>query len=452
MSLQFYSEIRGSLNKHSNNDIDPETLKQLLHLFIKEKNAFEKLENKHPSYTERSLLSTLNGYTSTELFMSRLSPLEKENIVKLTNLMQRWFFKTNFKIYDFDTLFAIGSTTYPESYRLELENTLKFLDYNLIKRQEKRIYEEYNTSYEDIDKIELQKTINQRGNDIDLVLTWFNPWYINSLYSLYYEKDIEQIIDKKINDKKIFKITSEFIEKIINKENFCELIEIWDKDLFNNTIEDFESGNIPFEELEIIIRNNCKLTLSWKWKELYKEITTQDIKTMIIYKKYIQSREEFVRNTYLHKIIPQLLESNNIPFTIESQREDGSYYRIDHTHKTISKEKYLNPDQRKDWCLIIKFPDCRPIHLNVDTSTIQELYHHEQKYNSFFSILFHNLIEERIFLSTDWNERNQVPENLSIEEQIQYIRHNKSKIDWERIIEARKNQSKKIEDNDELPF
>jgi hypothetical protein len=87
MSLKFYSEIRGSLNKYKPNDINPETLKQLLHLFIKEKNTFERLEKQHPSYTERSLFSTLNGYTSTELFMSRLSPLEKKNIIILTDII-----------------------------------------------------------------------------------------------------------------------------------------------------------------------------------------------------------------------------------------------------------------------------------------------------------------------------------------------------------------------------
>jgi hypothetical protein len=101
---------------------------------------------------------------------------------------------------------------------------------------------------------------------------------------------------------------------------------------------------------------------------------------------------------------------------------------------------------------MIQFPDCRPIHLNIDTSTIQELYHHEQKYNKSFSILFHNYVEKRRFLSTDWSQRNNIPEQLSIEKQIQYVRQNKSKIDWEIIIEARKNQSKKIEDYDELPF
>ena len=87
MFLQFSSEIRGSLNKYNINDINPETLKQLLKLFIKEKNTFERLEKKHPSYTERSLFSTLDGYTSTELFMSRLSPLEKKNIIILTDLI-----------------------------------------------------------------------------------------------------------------------------------------------------------------------------------------------------------------------------------------------------------------------------------------------------------------------------------------------------------------------------
>lgn len=85
MKLQYYTEIRGSLNKKISSNINPETLKHLLDLFRKEKNFFDNIS--HPSYTERSLFSTLNGYTSAELVMNRFSHLEKKNIIILSDLI-----------------------------------------------------------------------------------------------------------------------------------------------------------------------------------------------------------------------------------------------------------------------------------------------------------------------------------------------------------------------------
>ncbi len=116
MSFHFYSEVRGSLHKHDTKNINPETLKKLFQLFTKEKKVFEgKRESifwiKHPSYTERTLFSTLNGYTSTELFMSRLTPKEKQNILLLSDIITKQTRK-KIKYPDFHTLMAIGSITY----------------------------------------------------------------------------------------------------------------------------------------------------------------------------------------------------------------------------------------------------------------------------------------------------------------------------------------------------
>ena len=77
-------------------------------------------------------------------------------------------------------------------------------------------------------------------------------------------------------------------------------------------------------------------------------MSSNDIAHFITTKKVIKGKDEFIRDQYLQEIIPLLLYKNNISYTIENKREDGSVYQIVHHNKTITKEKYLNPNHSKD--------------------------------------------------------------------------------------------------------
>lgn len=451
MSYGFYSEIRGSLNQHDTTNINPETLKRLFQLFTREKIFFEKARetetgiNNH-SYTERSLFATLNGYTSTELFMSRLSPQEKNNIILLSNLITNWIRK-KIIYHDFDTLIAIGSSTYRDTYRSELQSSIDDINYEVINPWKKEVYENMNSSREYITKEQIQETINKKGNDIDLVLTWFSWWGIASNYNSYYQKNLRNSIIKNHHRDYINQVLEQFIYKDISQEDFFSMVEINNIELFKALYKELQDNNEYWaEEFAWELLKKHTITLSKEWIKNVPPLNNETIQRFLSIKNTIESQEEFVRSTYLHKFIPQILQSNNILFTREEHREDWSYYHIDHTHKTITKQKHLNPNHNKDWCLIIQFPDCRPIHLNVDTSTIQDLYHHEQQQNKSFALLSHNHIEREKFLRKDRNNNLIVPEYLTLEEQIQYIKQNKPKIDWEKIIEKRKNQSITTED------
>jgi hypothetical protein len=90
--------------------------------------------------------------------------------------------------------------------------------------------------------------------------------------------------------------------------------------------------------------------------------------------------------------------------------------------------------------------------LNVDISTIKNLYHNEQRYNKSFVILSHHYLEREEFLQKNRNTDIVVPETLSLEEQIQYIRRNKPKINWEKILEKRKQKEKNNEQYKGFPF
>ncbi len=452
MSLQFYAEIRGSLNQQDLTKINWETLKKLYQLFKIEKNFFDKLEDKHPSYTERSLFSTLNGDTSRELFMSRLSMTERKNIIILSSLITNWI-RQEIKYHDFDTLMAIGSSTYSDRYRSELQKAVNNVNYKVTSWWKKVMYEEWNTSYEDITKEQIQEAINKKGNDIDLVLTWFEWWGIANTYQSYYEDNILKTITESHHKSYRDQLLEQFIYKDIPQEEFFSMVDVDNITWFKSLYKRLQNKNEYWaEEFSRELLKQYKIALSEKWIKTVPPFTNEIITRFLTMKKTIESQEEFVRNTYIKKLIPSLLEKNNIPFTVEEYREDWSYYHIDHTNTTIKKEIYINPSHSKSWCLIIQFPDCRPIHLNVDTSTIQELYHHEQKNNKPFVLLSHGYIERKKFLTTERDKIEQIPEKLSLEEKIKYVRHNKPKIDWERIIEKRKNQDKEMKDNDELPF
>lgn len=455
MSFHFYSEIRGSLPKQDPKNINPETLKKLFQLFTKEKNFFEKLREStiwinHPSYTERTLFSTLNGYTSTELFMSRLTPKEKQNILLLSDIITNQIRK-KIRNHDFYTLMAIGSSTYPESYWSELQTALDNIDYEIISQWDKTICEERNASYENITKEQLQKTINQRGNDIDLVLTWFWWWTIAVQYWDYYKNNIKKGIINRTERDKIDEIIQKFVVKAISQEDFLELVIINDREWFMNSLQELENWwDYGRENRASILYNKYEISLTEQWKNKIWAITPERLWHILTTRgEVIKSKEEYIRDTYLHTIIPQLLQSHNIPFTIEWQREDWSYYDIYHTTKQIIKQKYLNPFHSKDWCLIIQFPDCRPIHLNIDTTPIEKLYHHEEKFNSSFSILSHNHIEREKFLTKERDKNFSIPEHLTLEEQIQYVKHNKPKIQRDKIIERKK---KKQEDQEKLKW
>jgi hypothetical protein len=66
---------------------------------------------------------------------------------------------------------TIGSTTHSDIYRSELQKAIDDVDYEIISLGPKKINEERNESCEYITKEQIQKTINKKGNDIDLVLT-----------------------------------------------------------------------------------------------------------------------------------------------------------------------------------------------------------------------------------------------------------------------------------------
>lgn len=451
MSFLFYSEVRGSLHKHDTKNINPETLKKLFKLFTNEKRVFERYREspiwvKHPSYAERSLFSTLHGYTSTELFMSRLTHREKLNILLISDIIIKQTRK-KIKYPDFYTLMAIGSITYPESYWSELQTALDNIDYEIISQWDKRTYEEWNASYEDITKEQLQKTINQRGNDIDLVLTGFLWWTIALQYWDYYNNTIKKGIINRTERDKINEILEEFVVKAISEEEFLELVIINDREWFMNSLQELEKQwDYGRENRTSILYNKYEISLTEQWKDEIWAISPERLWHILTTRgAVIKSKEKYIRDTYLHTLIPQLLQAQNIPFTIEWQREDWSYYNIFHHTKQIIKQKYLNPAHLKDWCLIIQFPDCRPIHLNVDTTPIDKLYHHEERFHSSFSILSHNYLEKENFLKRDRREDFSIPENLTLEEQIDLIKNNKRKINWEEATKMRRKKKEQQE-------
>jgi hypothetical protein len=88
--------------------------------------------------------------------------------------------------------------------------------------------------------------------------------------------------------------------------------------------------------------------------------------------------------------------------------------------------------------LVITFPNCRPIHLDVVAESMQERYEQENHFHRPFSLLFSYIHDHGIFdemVSKSLISDIATPEELSIAEKIAMVKSFKDKIDWSKQAE-----------------
>lgn len=98
----------------------------------------------------------------------------------------------------------------------------------------------------------------------------------------------------------------------------------------------------------------------------------------------------------------------------------------------IQHTKHLDPYKDKQNTLIIQFPDCRPIHLDVSVDTHLQRYQMEKHTPRSFSVLFHSLVDYQKFnglIEQSIVEEMPIPEELSLAEKIKHVQQHKRHID-----------------------
>lgn len=372
------------------------------------------------TYHKRDLFSTLHGYTYHDLRISRLSVLEQNNLKMISNLITTWV-RNKIRYHDFDMLLLVGSTLYSEQYRADLQSRVDPINTNKLNEPGKDSYLKRNMSSERIIKTDLQNTINQKGNDIDIILTGFSWWSTSLWYSSFYKEYIHQSIQTDYQNWYLRLWLDQFLSKKLLLEELLLLVKVDDINWFKEIMKSENS----YENISSIIKN-YKIKLSDEWVKQIPTITSNHMLKYFLIKSPIVSKEDYIRDTYLQTIIPGILKEHNIQYSHEELRDDWSSYGIfAGDQQSIIKFKHINPN--KSWCLIIQFPDCRPIHLDITSKTINDIYFNEKKYDRPFSLLFSNYFERGIFLETS-NKDNFISSNDSLEEQIWYVRSKKQKI------------------------
>ena len=80
--------------------------------------------------------------------MKRLTETERKNILFLSDLLTNQIRK-NIRYHDFTTLMAVGSSTYPDNYRTQLQEAVNDIEYEILQpKREKEIIEDRNLSFE----------------------------------------------------------------------------------------------------------------------------------------------------------------------------------------------------------------------------------------------------------------------------------------------------------------
>lgn len=163
------------------------------------------------------------------------------------------------------------------------------------------------------------------------------------------------------------------------------------------------------------------------------------------------------RQHYLKRAIPKLLKDNNISYEYEKgPRLNGSSYGVWPEHKVIMHTKDIDPSRNKQDALILYFPDCRPIHLDVSIDKYTERYEIEKKHPRPFAVLFQSLCEDLHFkklIDDALAGTLVIPETLSLSEKMKAVVAQKKYISRsevnKNIVEERQKREK---EKTEIPF
>jgi hypothetical protein len=343
MPILSYQQIVNSLRPDDIEASSPEIICSLMRLFSREKATAGKVEAASRSIYwvvvgNNSLFASLPGHISPEYFLSYLSIEEKRAVQKIAFLLARGVQRIE-KYPKFHSLFAVGSSTYTQEHRQDLASAATHIKEAVV--GPKAYYEEYWTTSEFISKAAFMSTIENKGNDIDLILTGMD----------------------------------------------------------------------------------------------------------VSMKTTMKERQEY-REYYLKEVLPALLTEHNIAFTYEEERNNWSSYYVYPENNLIHHTKYLERNTNKQGTLIITFPNCRPIHLDVVAESMPERYEQEDAHTRSFALLFnytpnHEILET--IINDSYIKQIPIPEHMSVEEKMNMVRSYKQKIDWAWIEQARqmRNSDKK---------
>jgi uncharacterized membrane protein YfhO len=136
-----------------------------------------------------------------------------------------------------------------------------------------------------------------------------------------------------------------------------------------------------------------------------------------------------LRDRYMLKTVPALLKQHGIEFSHEYERIDGSGYQFSPNDGTASHTKYKTFSPRKRHTINIRFPDCRPIHIDVQPTNNWYRYLTERAYmEGGYSLLYHYMLDKlQCIKLLESNSSSSIPEHLSLEEKIATVRKNKKR-------------------------